>query len=449
MTLLGFQDESATRPILSVSDLNRAIKNELEKGFASLWIQGEISNFTAHGSGHYYFRLKDDKAQVAAVMFKGSNAKLQFLPENGMEVVVKCKVSVFEPRGSYQILCTHMEPLGAGALQLAFEQLKSQLKREGLLDSSRKRALPEFPKRIAVVTSPTGAAVQDILNVLSRRFKGLEIFVVPALVQGTEAKGSLVHAITQAQKIPQLDVMIVGRGGGSTEDLWSFNEEVVARAIAACSVPVISAVGHEVDFTIADFVSDLRAPTPSAAAELVVKNMSSVQESLIQKKRSLWAALQRIFSEAQKAQQLLAQRLISPEKIIESHMQFCDEASVKMRSLLTSDMDKRRLRIEALRFRLQDPKAVLKMRGDKNSHLRERLGLSLKQILQQRKRALEGQVKLLNSLSPLQVLERGYVIATDQEGRCLRSQEGVAVGDTVTLRLHKGSLETQVRAINN
>jgi exodeoxyribonuclease VII large subunit len=283
--------ESKEPKVLSVSDLNRYIKELLEGQFATIWLKAEISNFKAHTSGHFYFSLKDSRAQISAVMFRGYNGQLRFRPEDGMEVLVRGKITVYEPRGNYQIFCEMMEPVGAGALQKAFEQLKAKLQKEGLFDEARKRPLPALPRHIAIVTSPTGAAIRDMLNVLGRRFKGAHVTVIPCKVQGDAAPGEIVEAIKLAQKLKDVDVMIVGRGGGSIEDLWAFNDERVARAIAAARVPVISAVGHEIDFTIADFVADLRAPTPSAAAELVVRNAADLVDRLRGYQRALTLAL--------------------------------------------------------------------------------------------------------------------------------------------------------------
>src|SRR3984957_18663367 len=266
--------------IWSVSDVNKAVKATLESQYKLLWIKGEISNFKPHSSGHFYFSLKDSKAQISAVMFRGFNQGLKFRPQDGLEVIVRGKITVYEPRGNYQIFCELMEPMGAGALQLAFEQLKKKLQAEGLFEAARKRPLPRLPKHVAGVTSPTGAAIRDILNVLGRRFKGLRVTLIPAVVQGDAAPRSVVAAIELACRLPDVDVMIVGRGGGSIEDLWAFNDERVARAIAASRVPTISAVGHEIDFTIADFVADLRAPTPSAAAELVCRNAAEISDRI-------------------------------------------------------------------------------------------------------------------------------------------------------------------------
>ena len=272
-SLSSADSESSGRDsvIYNVEKLNAHIRQTLEGQLGVVWLQAEISNFKPHTSGHFYFSLKDSKAQISAIMFRGFNSKLKFKPHDGLEVIVRGRITVYEPRGTYQIMCEAMEPVGAGALQKQFEQLKEKLKLEGLFEATRKKPIPSYPRHVAIVTSPTGAAIQDILNIMSRRAKNVEITLVPALVQGVNAATSLVDSLKLALQLP-VDVIIIGRGGGSMEDLWSFNDETLARLISLATIPIISAVGHEVDFTICDFVADLRAPTPSAAAELVAKS---------------------------------------------------------------------------------------------------------------------------------------------------------------------------------
>lgn len=256
--------------IYQVSELTREIRNVLEERFPEVWVEGEISNFRPAGSGHFYFSLKDDQSQIRVVMFRGAQSGLRFRPENGLAVLCYGRLTVYEPRGEYQVIIEHMEPKGIGARELAFEQLKKKLEGEGLFDPSRKRPIPYLPRRVGIVTSPTGAVIRDMIHVLTRRFPNIRVLLNPVVVQGEGAAGEIAQAITEMNERDDVDVLIVGRGGGSIEDLWAFNEEVVARAIGVSRIPVISAVGHETDFTIADFVADLRAPTPSAAAELAV-----------------------------------------------------------------------------------------------------------------------------------------------------------------------------------
>ena len=264
------------KKILTVSELTLEIKHHLEEGFGEIWVEGEISNFRSPSSGHYYFTLKDGKSQIRGVIFRFMGRYLKFEPQDGLAVICRGKISVYEPRGEYQLILDYMEPKGIGALQLAFEQLKEKLEKEGLFDAARKKPLPLLPKKIGIVASPTGAAIRDLLNVIGRRFPNVGILINPVKVQGEGSAQEIASAIYELNTIPEIDVIVVARGGGSLEDLWAFNEEIVARAIDHSSLPVISAVGHEIDFTIADFVADLRAPTPSVAGELVVKDKAEL-----------------------------------------------------------------------------------------------------------------------------------------------------------------------------
>lgn len=398
------QDVAAksTEPkILSVSDLNKAVRSTLENNYKLLWVKGEISNFKAHSSGHFYFSLKDSKAQVNAVMFRGFNQGLKFKPHDGLEVIVRGKITVYEPRGTFQIFCELMEPVGAGALQLAFEQLKKKLELEGLFDPARKRPLPALPRHVAVVTSPTGAAIRDILNVLNRRFRGLRVTVVPALVQGDGAPLSVVKGIELAQKLSDVDVMIVGRGGGSIEDMWGFNDERVARAIAASRIPIISAVGHEIDFTIADFVADLRAPTPSAAAELVCKNAAELCERVETQKRRLWRCLQHMFQLKRERTMGATRRLVDPKRRLQDLAQRCDELSQRL------EVGIRRLVLQAKHYKWAQLSSVL------------------------------------DAVSPLKVVERGYSI-TRKEQVVVKTSSQLKVGDRVELVFAKGRAEAQI-----
>jgi exodeoxyribonuclease VII large subunit len=417
--------ESTEPAVISVSQLNRHIRDILEGRFPVLWLKGEISNFKAHTSGHFYFSLKDAKAQINAVMFRGFNSQLRFRPEDGMEVLVRGKITVYEPRGNYQIFCETMEPVGAGALQKAFEQLKAKLQREGLFDEARKRALPALPKHIAIVTSPTGAAIRDMLNVLGRRFKGVDITVVPCKVQGDQAPREIVAAIQLAQRLPDVDVMIVGRGGGSIEDLWAFNDEVVARAISASRVPVISAVGHEVDFTIADFVADLRAPTPSAAAELVVRNAADLAERVSSLGRALRIGLLRKLNLSRQMTVALSKRLVDPQRRIQDSVLRCDELRQRLDGAMERAIETRRMPIAGFELRLKN--------GIRNLLLRKREGV-------------ERNMALLDSLSPLKVLDRGYSMVVS-DGEIVTSASTLKVGQSVSVRMCKGSIEAQVTKV--
>jgi len=424
--------ESSEPQVYSISDLNKLIKGTLEGQFPLVWLKGEISNFKLHyASGHCYFSLKDNRAQVSAVMFKGHSSRLKFTPKDGMEVIVRGRITVYEPRGSYQIMCELMEPVGVGALQKAFEQLKEKLAAEGLFDSKRKRALPAFPRKVALVTSPTGAAIKDMLNVLTRRFKGLEITLIPTSVQGANAPAEIVAGILQANKAggetPYFDVMIVGRGGGSIEDLWGFNDEAVARAIAASRIPVVSAVGHEIDFTIADFVADLRAPTPSAAAELVTNNAADIQNNLHKLLNNLKTLIQ---FQLRKDKELVTQyskRLVDPKRKLEDMSLRCDELLLRLESSLQHRFERERSKVLHIDTRLKN------------------LGES---YLIKKQNRLAQLSSVLDSLSPLKVVDRGYSLAT-QKGRVLKSTKKIKAGDSFHLRLAEGEIEAQVVKVLN
>ncbi len=431
------------RRALSVTELTQQIKSLFEDQFSVVWVQGEISNFKAHGSGHFYFNLKDKQSQINAIMFKGNNRHLKFRLEDGLEVMVRGRVSVYEPRGSYQIYCEQMEPVGLGALQKAFEQLKEKLKSEGLFDQDRKKTIPEFPQHIAIVTSKTGAAVRDILNVIGRRFRSCQITIVPTLVQGEGAAKQIVESLKLIERMDSIDVVILSRGGGSIEDLWPFNEEVVARQIADCSKPIISAIGHEVDFTIADFVADLRAPTPSAAAELVVKNTTEVMEKIrwfSQQLLSTWN--QQINLRIQRVDSLM-KRLADPQKKIQDLLLRVDEKRQRLIYVLNQNLNRNKQKIEALRCRLIDPQKKLieiKKRVYEKNH---QLKLGFHNVLVSKKNALKHFMLLLDSFSPLKVVDRGYSIVRRQ-GEVIKSLDQVKVNDSLEVTLSKGALLVKV-----
>ena len=387
------------RKILTVSQLSQKVRNCLESHFSSLWLKGEISNFIAHGSGHWYFSLKDEYSQIKGVMFRGQNQKLSFRPQNGAEVLVQGSLSVYPPRGDYQILCYEMEVLGSGLLQMKFEQIKKKLQAEGLFDRKRKRQLPSFPRHIALITSPTGAAVRDILQILKRRFKGVKVTLVPALVQGEQAVGSLIKALSLSKKL-DVDVLIIGRGGGSMEDLWAFNEEALARAVADHPVPVISAVGHEIDFTICDFVADLRAPTPSAAAELVVQNAEYLLEKAHRLERQFVQNIKLQLKFFKEKLLSLEKSLIRPDRLIRDFSQSLDEISLRMEK-------------------------------------------ALQQCFEKIKEQLKKYEQILESLSPKRVMKRGFSIVTNRRGQLICDIKDVEIKDSVNIDFFKG----QVKAI--
>jgi exodeoxyribonuclease VII large subunit len=440
--------KSAQPKVLSVSDANRAIKGTLESEYPTLWIKGEISNFKPHSSGHWYFGLKDSKSQINATMFKMANAKMRFRPQDGLEVVVRGRLSVYEPRGNYSIVCDMMEPVGAGALQMAYEQLKRKLEGEGLFASTRKRPLPSLPQHVAVVTSPTGAAIRDILNILGRRFKGLRVTVVPAVVQGDSAPNSICAALALAQRLPDVDVMIVGRGGGSIEDLWGFNDEKVARAIANCRVPIISAVGHEIDFTIADFVADLRAPTPSAAAELVCRNAGEIQDHLKHLKTRLWRGLNHRLQVSRHKLQGSSRRLVDPKRRLQDLMLRCDELTQRLESSVQRYLQMRQRQVQLMLSRLPSPREIVLRLQQRVEMVSTRLQAHLSRSHENKRAAWARLSSLLDAVSPLRVVERGYSIAS-KSGRVVKASQDLAVGDQLQIVFAKGQADVRVEAINH
>ncbi|MDZ7338401.1 MAG: exodeoxyribonuclease VII large subunit [candidate division KSB1 bacterium] len=393
--------------IYTVSELTREIKVLLETTIPVVWVEGEISNFKLHSSGHMYFSLKDENAQIAAVMWRGRNMGLRFIPEDGMKVLVQGKVTVYEKRGNYQLDVLRLQPAGVGELQLAFEQLKNRLRQEGLFAEERKRPIPRYPERVGIVTSATGAALQDILNITRRRLPGIELILRPALVQGEGAAEDIAKAIAELNEYGQVDVIIVGRGGGSLEDLWAFNEEVVARAIYASRIPVVSAVGHEVDFTIADFVADLRAPTPSAAAELVVPDRQQLHQTVQAHLTRAYQALCRQLSAAK--ERLNAVRASygfrRPEDIVHQYQQRLDDLTRMLTAATSHAVELARQRHQSLASRLA-------------------------------------------ALGPQAVLARGYSICFRiDSGEVVRTATQVAAGEAVGVQLAHGRLTTEVSEV--
>ncbi|MFZ5823216.1 MAG: exodeoxyribonuclease VII large subunit [Bacillota bacterium] len=397
------------RPVLSVRDLTLYVKRLLERDqlLSAVWVRGEISNFKWHTSGHIYFTLKDESSQIKCVMFRSSAQRLRFRPENGMQVLVHGNVSVFERDGAYQLYAVEMEPAGLGALHLEFEQLKRRLAEEGLFDEALKRPLPALPRRVGIITAPTGAAIRDMITVARRRFPSVRLVVAPAVVQGAEAPVSLIRALELTARLPDVDVIIIGRGGGSLEDLWGFNDEGLARAIRSCPVPVVSAVGHETDFTIADFAADLRAPTPSAAAELVVPSRSELQGQV-------------------------------------------DSWRIRLASAARRIVERKRIRLKGLAERpvLQRPEGRLMQDRQRLDELIRRLGYVGGQMLSGHRRELKGLAGRLDALSPLAVLSRGYAIAREGSGRVIKEAGQVSVGDPIQVMLHRGQLHCRVESVH-
>lgn len=436
---------TAAPQIFSVEQVNNLLRGLIETNVGTVWIKGEISNFKPHSSGHFYFSLKDSKAQISAMMFRGHNSKLKFKPHDGLEVIVRGKITVYEPRGTYSIACEMMEPVGAGALQKQFEQLRDKLKAEGLFDPARKQPIPTYPKTVAIVTSSTGAAIQDILNIMNRRARGVQVIVVPAIVQGATAAPSLVEAFKKAEAIKP-DVIIIGRGGGSIEDMWCFNDERLARIIADSRIPVISAVGHEIDFTICDFVADLRAPTPSAAAELVAKSSVEIINKLEQLEKSLRLGLQRRLQHKQQLLLLQSKRLVDPKKKLQDLFIRNDDLYSRMDLAMVNYLSHARRDVQLLRSRLVSPKQVIEIKKVSLQQRQQKLSNSLAKNLTQFKFRVENAMGLLDSLSPLKVVDRGYSITTKGKD-VVKTVKQVKVGDLLAIKVADGTIETEVKNI--
>ncbi len=431
--------------VYSVEQLNIFIRQTLESHVGIIWLQAEISNFKPHSSGHFYFSLKDSKAQISAIMFRGSNSKLKFKPHDGLEVIVRGRITVYEPRGTYQIVCETMEPVGAGALQKQFEQLKEKLKAEGLFETSRKKQLPAFPKNIAVVTSPTGAAIQDILNIMRRRAPHVAVTVVPVIVQGAAAAPLLQEAFRKAQLLNP-DVIIIGRGGGSIEDMWCFNDEGLARMIAASPIPVISAVGHEIDFTICDFVADLRAPTPSAAAELVAKSSNELLHKLSQWERLIRNSFEKIFRLKLQAAIAASRRLIDPKKKLADYNLRNDELLTRLEQATKVYLEYHKKDLSLLQQKMINPQNYIDSIKNNVRQLVVSLNTSIQKSLKEADYKIKSAMGLLDSLSPLKVVDRGYSITT-KETQVVKSVKDVKVSDIIDIQVSDGHLEATILKI--
>jgi exodeoxyribonuclease VII large subunit len=388
--------------IITVTQLTARIKDLLEGAFPYIWVEGEISNLNLPQSGHAYFTLKDEHSQVRAVMFRSSLRFLKFTLQHGIQVLCRGRLSVYDPRGEYQLILDYIEPKGVGALQFAFEQLKQRLDKEGLFDPDRKKELPLLPRRIGIITSPTGAAIRDMLRVIKRRHPGMHLLFYPVPVQGVDAAPALVEALRYFNKGKKVEVLIIGRGGGALEDLWAFNEEAVAREISASKIPVISAVGHETDYTISDFVADLRAPTPSAAAEMVVESEHRFQEMIHGLESSLVKSMKQQF-------------------------------------------DRTRSTLRGFSVLLKDPRRIMRQHAQRTDELIERLAAGFKHHLRRDRALLTSLTAGLDHLNPLGILSRGYSITKKMpEGMVLKKAAAVIPGDVISTRLHEGEVRSRV-----
>jgi exodeoxyribonuclease VII large subunit len=440
------------RTILTVSEVNERIKIVLEDTFFDIWVEGEISNLRTPSSGHAYLTLKDEHSQIRAVLFKLQRRYLRFDPKDGMLVIARGRISLYEPRGEYQLVVDYMEPKGVGALQIAFEQLKVRLAQAGLFDASRKRPLPVLPRCLGVITSPTGAVIRDMLQILRRRFANLHVCVYPVRVQGDGAAEEITQGIEILNRYPGIDVIIVARGGGSLEDLWAFNEEMVARAIYASKVPVISAVGHEIDYTIADFVADVRAPTPSAAAELVIRNKSELHAELRVVAQRLQHAIQHRLETLRARLEAAQQRRVlkDPWAPLRTREQHLDELNARLTramrvslQLAQEELERGEAAIAHLR-----PLSLVNLLRTRLTALERRLIAAQGGQVHHEREALERLTATLQALSPLAVLARGYSICRHQaDGRVIREAQAVAPGMHVDITLWQGALQCTVNVV--
>lgn len=440
---------SLQRDVFSVTRLNRAARELLETGLARVWVEGEISNLARPASGHLYFTLKDSKAQVSCALFRNRAQRLRFAPENGLQVLVRARVSLYEPRGNYQLIVDQMEEAGDGALRRAFEELKNRLYSEGLFDEAAKRPIPELPRCIGVITSPSGAAIRDVLTVLRRRFAGIPVVIYPTRVQGEGAADDIVAALELAQRHNVCDVLLLTRGGGSLEDLWPFNEEKVARAVAACTLPLISAVGHEVDVVITDFVADARAPTPSAAAERLSPDGAALETRIRQLASRLRQQLQRQLQRHRERLDWLRQRLARqhPGQRLQQQAQRLDELEQRLERALRQNLATRRARLDtaSARLRQHHPGRRLDELLAHNRALAKRLEYCINLQLSKRREKLAILARALETVSPLATLQRGYSITLAAgSGQVITDSRQVAPGDALETRLASGRVFSTV-----
>jgi exodeoxyribonuclease VII large subunit len=450
---LGLAFTAPARRTWTVRDLVAAVRTHIEREYADIWVEGEISNFRAHDSGHLYFTLKDQNAQIRVVMFRSSARLLRFRPENGMQIVTRGRVTIYEDRGEMQISAEYLEPKGAGALQIAFEQLKAKLEAEGLFDAARKKPIPTLPQKIGVVTSPQGAALRDILNILQRRHHSANVLIFPAQVQGESAALEVIAGVRYFNKSKSVEVIIVARGGGSAEDLAAFNHEELARTIAASQIPIVSAVGHETDFTIVDFVADLRAPTPSAAAELVIRSRQEIDEQLESLHRRLAKSIRYQLLMARQSLTEFAQHQAFARMmdLIHRRQQRLDDLVYRMANSERAVIEGQRRCFEALSaaVRHYDVRRVLSgIRRDLETQV-SALGAAVRNSLLERKVRLDRIDTALRALSPMAILERGYALVFDASGTLLKDAAQVHAGDKISARLAKGTVDAKVSKIRD
>ncbi|NOY52636.1 MAG: exodeoxyribonuclease VII large subunit [Deltaproteobacteria bacterium] len=436
--------------VLTVHELISRIRTSLEQTFSAQWVTGEVSNLRTPRSGHTYFSLKDADARIQAVFFRHKKRYIRFEPEDGMEVLCKGNVTLYEIRGDLQINVDYMEPLGVGALHIAFEQIKKRLEQEGLFDPARKKVLPLLPRKVGIITSPTGAAIRDILQVMGRRFANMELLISPVRVQGEQAAAEIASAIESLNRRGDPEVLILARGGGSIEDLWPFNEEIVARAIAASSIPVVSAVGHETDFTIADFTADLRAPTPSAAAEIVVRNKLDLEEKISGIGQRLHLAIRRSLEQLRRRVELSAQKCAAPVRTVGMYQQRVDELSEVLFRRLAGRTALLRERVKGVEssLRLLNPRQRAQVLREHLQGIVLQLRREAPRLIRPRRDHVDALTSRLEALSPLKVLSRGYAVVTHPpQVAIVRDVAKLSRSDRIGIRLHRGEVECIVDRI--
>jgi len=446
---LGFSFRPPERRVWTVRDLVASIRTHIEREYSDAWVEGEISNFRAQNSGHLYFTLKDQNSQISVVMFRSSARLLRFKPTDGMQVVVRGRVTIYEDRGQLQIIAEYVEPKGAGALQIAFEQLKAKLEAEGLFESSRKKAIPALPRAIGIVTSPQAAALRDILHILHRRHHTVNVLIFPAQVQGEMASSEVASGVRYFNRAKNVEVIIVARGGGSAEDLASFNEEGLARVVAASVLPVISAVGHETDFTIVDFVADLRAPTPSAAAELVIRSRQEIEEQVERLDGRLQKAMRYQLLMGRQQLTELAQhgafgRMMD---LIRRRQQRVDDLVYRMAHAERDLLERQRRRYDTLAaaVRHYDLRLVLAgVRRELDGKISS-MAAAARNLLLQKSARLDRLTSQMEALSPVAILERGYALVFDTSGKLVKDAESVKTGDDIRARVARGEIEATVK----
>jgi exodeoxyribonuclease VII large subunit len=441
----------AVNDIYTISRLNREVRTVLEDVFPSIWVQGEISNLAKPASGHLYFSLKDSAAQVRCAMFKNRQSGLRFEPENGMQVMARANVGLYEGRGEFQLIIQALEPAGAGALQLAFEALKQKLSAEGLFNEEHKKQFPRFPEKIGVITSATGAAIRDILSILKRRYPSAHVIIYPTLVQGEGAAQEIVKTIKHAEQRNECDVFILARGGGSIEDLWAFNEEIVARTIFDITTPIVSGIGHEIDFTIADFVADERAATPSAAAELISPDCIEMLSKLKHREEQLIRSQNQVIHNFQNQVALLSKHIPHPQQRLMELIQRTDEYSMRLKHQVEKQLSNRKMTVTEVTGKVNElnPAHVIARQVEKVNLLQLQLKKSITRSLEIARNELSSLSHILNTVSPISTLDRGYAIVTEQKtNKIVTNTKHLQSGDQLKIRLSKSEIDSTIDTIH-